>query len=248
MELAARSFSGSLVLLPSIPAAGAPRHDPIYGCTLPRREADSFFAVATESRWYLTGDEPMIPKSGDPAFDYALAQTLAKISNMFDVAPGFAYYAGNNAYATRSTKMNGSDGTVVFGDGLLDQLLKRTDAPDAAIACVCAHEFGHILQYKLGLYDQLNKDAPTIKRVELQADFFAGYFAGIRKRERPSFPAAVFAMTQFTLGDESLNDPKHHGTHEERGAAVVRGFDVAFRERRPLGEAIDISTTYVKQL
>jgi hypothetical protein len=68
------------------------RHNPIYGCTLPHNEVAGFFNGATEARFYVTGDEPMIPKSGDREFDYALAQTLAKISQALDVSPGFAYY------------------------------------------------------------------------------------------------------------------------------------------------------------
>ena len=63
------------------------------------------------------------------------------------------------------------------------------------MATVCAHEFGHILQYQKGLIRPLQGWDSTNRRIELHADFLAGYFAGIRKGKRPSFPAVVFATT-----------------------------------------------------
>ena len=176
---------------------------------------------------------------------------MAKCANHLEVLPGFAFYDdrdGLNAYATPRIRMERADGTVLMGQGLLRRLMRQPEAPDACIAAVCAHEFGHILQYKRGLYAQLKPGQPTTKRVELQADFFAGYFAGMRKRERPSFPAAVFAMTQFTFGDNMVSDPLHHGTSEERGAAVVQGFETGYRDRLGLSDAIERSVRYVRTL
>jgi len=248
--------AGTLTLVwswlpPGLSAAGSRRHNPIYGCMLPPSETAVFFGSATESRLYVTGEEPMIPHSGDRDFDYALAQTLAKISTWFDVAPGFAYFDDSdspNAYATHVVRSNGADGTVLFGQQLLHRLLKGDDNPDLAVACVCAHEFGHILQYKRELDGKVRAGQPTVKRVELQADLFAGYFAGLRKRERPSFPAAVFAMTQYNMGDDKIHFPEHHGTRDERAAAIVRGFELGYRDRRSLAETIDASLAYVKSL
>jgi predicted metalloprotease len=107
---------------------------------------------------------------------------------------------------------------------------------------------GHILQYKLGLVRRVNDGQPTVKRLELQADFFAGYFSGTRKLERPGFPAAVFALTQYNAGDDKVSDPEHHGTNDERGAAVSRGFESAYRQRQSLSDAIEASVAYVSRL
>jgi hypothetical protein len=189
----------------------------------------------------------MIPRSGDKDFDYALAQTLAKISTAFDVLPGFAYYDdydGKNAYATPTARLSRADGTVLFGQGMLTELRASPDHPEIAVTAVCAHEFGHILQYKNNLMDQLRNGQPTVKRVELQADFFAGYFAGIRKKERASFAAAVVAATQARFGDTAFNDQGHHGTNEERGAAVVEGFKLGSGATRSLSDVIQIANNY----
>src|SRR5262249_35993307 len=47
-----------------------------------------------------------------------------------------------------------------------------------------------------GCSKRVNAGQSTVKRSELQADYFAGYFAGHRKRERPTYPAAVVALAQ----------------------------------------------------
>jgi hypothetical protein len=141
-----------------------------------------------------TGDEPIISSSGDKDFDRALAQTLSMLASELEVHPGFAFYddlGDKNAYATSDVRLNGADGTVLFGLSFLGDMLSLPEAPDAAVAAICAHEFGHILQFKHGLFNIVNSGMPNVKRSELQADCFAGYFAGRRKLARPSFPAAV---------------------------------------------------------
>jgi hypothetical protein len=222
-----------------------------YGCILADNDVAQYYQSNTEARLYATGNEPMIPRSGDKDFDLAQAHTLARISEVLEVLPGFAYYDdydGANAYATREARLANADGTVLFGQYFLRQLMKGPESPDVAVAAVCAHEFSHILQFKRGLDRTVGAGQPTVKRVELQADFLAGYFAGIRKLERPNFPAAVFALTQYNSGDNMINHQSHHGTPQDRGAAISRGFEAAFRERRQLGEAIQVSINYVRRL
>lgn len=222
-----------------------------YGCILSDEDTEQFMNEETDSRLYISGDEPMIPRSGDRDFDFALAHTLAKASSILEVFPGFAYYDdydSENAYATPKVRLTNADGTVLFGQRLLRRLMRNPESPDISVAAVCAHEFGHILQFKRGLSRIVGAGQGTVKRIELQADFFAGYFAGRRKLERPEYPAAVFATTQYSMGDNMLNHPGHHGTHQERAAAIVKGFEVAHRQRRNLPEAIRIGTDYVMQL
>jgi hypothetical protein len=247
--------NGSLSLLWSAAetcsCVAAGRHDPALGCTLAESEANQLFSDNPDTRLYFTGSEPMIPKSGDANFDMALAQTLAKISERLTITPGFAYfddYDGMNAFASPKVRLTNADGTVLFGQRLLKRLMQATDNPEVGVAAVCAHEFGHILQYRKGLTDIVGANQPTVKRIELQADFFAGYFAGLRKLEKPNFPAAVFAATQYSAGDDMMNSPNHHGTADERAAAVVRGFEAAYVAKKSLNDAIQMSVNYVKTL
>ena len=221
------------------------------GCLLADEDVDAIYPPGTDTRAFINGNEPIIPRSGDRDFDLALAQTLAKLAQAFGVVPGFAYYDDYdslNAYATPRVRLFRADGTVLMGINFLQKLRAGREAPEVAVAGVCSHEFGHIIQFRHQLIPVVNAGQPTIKRSELQADYFAGYFAGLRKRERPSYPAAVVAMTQYDYGDNNFADESHHGTRQERGAAVVRGFEAAFRDKRGLAEAIQDSTNYVLTL
>jgi predicted metalloprotease len=137
---------------------------------------------------------------------------------------------------------------VIFGRNLLNRLLKLREAPDVAVAAVVAHEFGHIAQFKNNLKRPLLIGQDSVKRLELHADFLAGYFAGRRKLDRPDFPAAVFATTQYAAGDYRPERVSHHGTPEERANAIVKGFEVAFRDRRSPGEALQIGVKYAQTL
>lgn len=237
--------------LPCVCHAQPARSQPIFGCMLPASRAPAYLDKSTAPRLYITGEEPIVSRSGDKDFDYALAQTLAKISTVFNVLPGFAYYEdveSLNAYATSRVRLNNADGTVLFGQNLLRQILATKDNPDVAVAAVCAHEFAHILQFKHGLNQVVLAGQRTVKRIELQADYLAGYFAGVRKRERPSFPAAVFALTQFNLGDSNVNHESHHGTQEERGKAVSEGFAAYYSKNMTIAAVIEASTKYVMGL
>lgn len=221
------------------------------GCTLADSDVDRIYPNVAPTGQYFSGKEEIVSSSGDRDFDRALANSLARCADLLNVLPGFAFYddhEGLNAYATSRVRMKRADGTVLMGQRLLARLMRQPEAPDACVAAVCAHEFGHILQYKMGLSERLKAGQPTVKRSELHADFFAGYFAGMRKRERASFPAEVFAKTQFTFGDNMVKSPGHHGTPAERAAAVVRGFETSYRDKLALGDAVDTSLRYVARL
>ena len=58
-------------------------------------------------------------------------------------------------------------------------------------------------------------------------------------------PAAVVAMTQYNSGDDMLNNPKHHGTPDERGQAIVKGYQTAYVDQKSLLDAIKIGVQYV---
>lgn len=229
---------------------------PRRGCVLHEEEARLLLRGGVQELGFRGGaarrpEEDVRRRSGDRDFDAALARTLSRMVDVFGVLPGFAYTlepAEANAWAMSRAVLENPDGTILFGLRLLRELMSRPEHPEVAVAAICAHEFGHILQFRRGLIPLLTRGQASNRRVELQADFFAGYFAGVRRRERPEFPAAVFAVTQHGSGDFASDHPDHHGTPDERAAAVVRGFEVAFRERRPLSEAVEMGLNYVLRL
>jgi hypothetical protein len=199
-----------------------------------------------EAKQFLATDTGLVEHSGDREFDYALAQTLSQISHELGVLPGFAYFDDSkspNAYATDRVLMGKRDGTVLFGQQYLKKKRAFPEHPDVAVTATCAHEFGHILQFKLGLEPVLLAGQATVKRRELHADYLAGYYAGTVKLNNPRYPAVVFADSR----EGGLNDNRrdHHGTSKERADAIVRGFEVAYRERRKLLEAVEIGANYM---
>jgi len=244
-------LGGALTLLWGGCACAQGERERGLGCMLEPQQAEPFLATATEPQAFDKPQEKLIASTGNPHFDLALAQTLSRLTDVFGVLPGFSFfddYDGENAYATTATKLKRADGTVLYGKRYFINTMGMPDNPEIGVVATCAHEFGHIVQYKHGLHKQLKIGQSSVKRLELHADFFAGYFAGARKREKPDFPAAVFAANRYSRGDFATHKAQHHGTPDERAAAVVRGFETAYRERRSFTDAIGIGVDYVERL
>jgi len=216
--------------------------DPYQGCSISINVAKSYAkdSLGIESN-------AIVANSGNREFDYAAAQTMSKLTDTFDVLPGFLYFKkdSKNAFATDGRLTRAPDGTILFGRDLLFEILGTSEAPDAVFSGICAHEYAHIWQFKNRL--DMNRGQSNSKRGELHADFLAGYFAGVRKLENPDFPAAVIAVAHGTFGDYDFNHPQHHGTPVERSEAIVQGFKAAYNLKRSAAEAFEMGINYVKR-
>ncbi|HYI48093.1 MAG TPA: hypothetical protein VEX35_06465 [Allosphingosinicella sp.] len=201
------------------------------GCYIPNDQRQYFVDRISTVHSFSNGSEQIEPRSGNANLDRALAQSLGMLSRTFDVLPGFAYYRDDdrpNARALSEPLLQRTDGTVLFGLGLLRMLLQRPQNPDASVVAVCAHEYGHIVSYKNGMISQLDPTRTNPFRAEQFADYVAGFFAGVRKRRNPTFPAVAFATTQRSFGGSTRGS---HGTGVERGEAVERGFLDAYQRQ-----------------
>jgi uncharacterized protein len=98
-------------------------------------------------------------------------------------------------------------------------------AGDFAVAYVLAHEYAHNLQQELGIFD--NRQTPSAKPFELQADCMAGTWAHSVYAEGALQPGDIeeAANTALAVGDFDVGNAQHHGTPEERRAALLDGFD-----------------------
>jgi len=106
------------------------------------------------------------------------------------VLPGFAYsddHDAENAYATEVRRLLRVDGTVLYGKRYFLSGMSQAESPDVVFTATCAHEFGHIVQFKHRIFDRLNDRQRTVKRSERHADFLSGYFAGSRKLQMKPF-------------------------------------------------------------
>ena len=154
-------------------AAAAPRS---FGCMLTDEAADALLELDTQA--LAATAAPTIVNSGDRELDYAMAQTLSRLTDTWNALPGFAWFDDTdapNAFATTRRLLSRNDGTILFGRTLLGRCLKAREHPDAVISAVVAHEFGHIAQYKYGLSKRLAAGQTSVVRNELHADFLAGY-------------------------------------------------------------------------
>jgi len=180
-------------------------------------------------------------RSGTPALDHALITEVKKIDGVFQINPGYRFLRDGdrpNAYATPDTQVDGTSGTVLFGLTLLGNEL-QTEYGGAAVAGIAAHEGAHILQFKMAdVRERLT--GSTAQRVELHADFMAGYYFSRTGRTEKSL--ITFGDSLFSKGDYQFNNPEHHGTPEQRVTSMRAGFKTG---RSALADAVEQGADYV---
>jgi hypothetical protein len=243
-----REVLGGLLTIGFIPACACAQSGS-FGCVVSDQRLAGMLGSRPAAFAFNIDNDAVENGSGNKDFDRALAITLAKLSDLLNVLPGFAFFSegtdGPNAFASSSRRLGRDDGSVAFGKVMFGKLMQSRDNPELGVAAVCSHEFGHILQFKTDLRRRLVGADGRVKRLELHADYLAGYFAGLRKKERPDFPAAIFAQTQYNFGDTLYAEIDHHGTPDERGQAVVGGFQAAYRDGKSLSVAIEEGIRFV---
>ena len=153
--------------------------------------------------------------TGDPQLDGRFNEEAYMIYRVFNVRPNLLVFddrGSPNAFALPA----GPAGTVLFGIGLIKDELWHMSKGGHALAGVMAHEFAHILQFQAGC--QLEG-----RNRELHADFLAGYYFA-RKAYFTQTNIAAFARSLFEKGDYNFWSESHHGTPDERVAAMIGGF------------------------
>lgn len=117
---------------------------------------------------------------------------------------------------------------LIVGDGIL-VAYDSFGLGDVAPRVIMAHEFGHHVQYELGVFDSGPTDpAESTRRTELMADAMAAYFGVHKKGLSLNKKRVVDALlTFYTVGDCAFDDPGHHGTPLQRQRAAEWGADLA---------------------
>ena len=167
--------------------------------------------------------------SGDGQLDRALGMMLADLVYRYHIRPSFAFYddsANLNAFATAVTRVSHSRGTVMFGRTLLARSLQDPDG-DMLVMAICAHECGHIVQKFSSYENRLTAGQPTVRLLELHADFQSGHYIGIRRENYAPEQLIALGRGWQALGDCDYTAPDHHGTPEERLEAIESGFTLA---------------------
>lgn len=112
------------------------------------------------------------------------------------------------------------DDTIVIGADVLSEVQSQFGA--GGVAFLLAHEYAHNLQIETGVDDA---DSDTAKPSELHADCLAGAY--LRDAlGRGTIDASALDQARgaaYSVGDDDVNDPDHHGTSQERLAALDAG-------------------------
>ena len=131
--------------------------------------------------------------------DLTLDAALKRLADLFGVLPGFGFYddfKGPNAFAIYASPpmVPNTAGTVLFGRRLFQNMMKF-DPTGVAVLWTLAHEFGHIWLFMSGRYKEVKRGQPTAKRIELHADFLAGYYLAIfpkKKKKKKNYTTRPF--------------------------------------------------------
>jgi len=169
----------------------------------------------------------ILDSSGDAATDHFLGVALRRLALTFDVRPGFGFYDDRrapNAFATARSVFPDSNGTILMGQFLFSHFIRESNDDGMTIIAICAHEFGHIYQLAKDYYDPLKALDVTDRPIELHADFLAGYFLAQRKKNHSDLELRQIGEAFYKMGDTDFNSPKHHGTSDERIAAIEAGY------------------------
>ncbi len=133
--------------------------------------------------------------------------------------------------------LSGLPDKVIVGDGLVDAL-NALGVGDVGPQAVLAHEFGHHVQFRDGIYDSSLPAPEASRRVELMADAFSTYFSvhahGLSLNTKRVLQAE---KTFFDLGDCAFTNDQHHGTPLQRMRSATWAAGVA-NGARPQGHIL----------
>lgn len=179
--------------------------------------------------------KPLLTSSGTQTIDNVCYSELVNINWMLQIKPSL--YFSNDAY--NGPHYNPQTGNIVLDINYLRKIIndyglsaeKPGFAYGSVIPFLISHEAAHAKAHSMGW--NFNTGA-TVKRNELFADFCAGMYACLQRTlinlgsgVRYYGANDISSIIDFfkSLGDESFNDPQHHGTANERKTAVIAGYN-----------------------
>lgn len=120
---------------------------------------------------------------------------------------------------------------IMMGDGILDGYA-AIGYKDVAPQAILAHEYGHQVQFQLGIFE--NDETPeTTRRMELMADAYSAYYlTHIRGEFMRWGRMRQFLQVFFNIGDCATTSSGHHGTPKQRMAAAEWAYEIAKNAQR----------------
>jgi hypothetical protein len=166
----------------------------------------------------------LFDKSLNPSLDNAVVIEVNTLASIFHIRP-FIFYLNDqgapNAYASPPYTLPGAiDGHIALGWNLILQECPNLLFDCNSLPIIMAHEFGHSFAFKNNIRFNIPKNN------ELYADFLAGsYMYHRNKLMGGSMNIEVVANSFFNKGDHDFFSHQHHGTPQERAAALMAGYN-----------------------
>jgi hypothetical protein len=115
---------------------------------------------------------------------------------------------------------------IVMGDGIM-QAYTALGYGDVAPQAILAHEYGHHVQFQLGVFDGATGPEAT-RRTELMADAFSAYYLSHARGASMQWKRVKqFLQVFFNIGDCAFDNNGHHGTPTQRMAAAEWAYQLA---------------------
>lgn len=165
----------------------------------------------------------LISSFGNPGFDRRFQEEIFLQSSFWANVPA-TVYAFDECGPAQANAMASPQKLIFFGAWLVQKIIFETGS-ELPVAGVLAHEWGHQIQFQ---YGWMRQTEPTVRRTELEADMWSGFYMGLAKSwAGPEMNA--YLQTLFNIGDFNFHDRNHHGTPNQRRAAGATGLDVAYQ-------------------
>lgn len=155
---------------------------------------------------------------------YPLVEEILERNRVSSILPNSPFFAADG-YAN-------FDKEIVLGDGLIQMFSESGLEQEIVWTGILSHEWSHQVQFKrfnewypAGFFDSKAEETRTI---ELEADFFSGYFMTHKRGATYNWKKADdFFELFYQSGDCSFDFEQHHGTPLQRKAATYEGYLLA---------------------
>jgi hypothetical protein len=115
---------------------------------------------------------------------------------------------------------------IIMGDGIM-QAFTGIGYDDVAPQAILAHEYGHQIQFQLGVFGGISSPEAT-RRTELMADAYSAYYLSHARGASMQWKRVKqFLQVFFNIGDCQFTSDGHHGTPTQRMAAAEWAYSVA---------------------
>jgi hypothetical protein len=176
--------------------------------------------------------EQLLQTSGDGNLDRILSAEMIEQARFFNMRPAFMLYTGpnENALAMSRTTLAGTQGTIIYHLGFMQNQLKSSEWGGAIVAGIIAHEFTHIFQFYSAYAQRLESLHATVKFQELHADYVSAFYMA-KKYVSSKVKLDAYFDEFYKLGDYEFTSKDHHGTREERYFAIKGGHNLSLMNK-----------------